>query len=131
LKDGIDLSRSGSSANLDVVLSPAAAQLEGSVVDQKDNPVVGAVVLLRSTLTGPFALTLHRQVTTDQRGQFKIQSITPGEYRLIAFEAVEGTDPQDPDLFAQYENSAVKLSLAESAKETKQLKAIREELSAQ
>ncbi|MCC6365480.1 MAG: carboxypeptidase regulatory-like domain-containing protein [Bryobacterales bacterium] len=126
LGNGLDLTQSASASGLDIVLSPTAAQLEGSVVDEKGDPVRGATVTLRPTKSEPAALVsqLLKSITTDQNGAFRIRSITPGEYNLLAFDGVDTLEAQDPDLFQEHSADAVKLVLKDSARETKQLKVV-------
>jgi len=126
LGNGLDLTRTGGAAGLDIVLSPTAAQLEGAVIDEKGGPVRGAAVILRPARTEPAALVtqLLKFITTDQNGTFRIQSITPGEYNLISFDGVDMLEAQDPDLFQEHSAAAVKLVLKDGSKETKQLKVV-------
>jgi protocatechuate 3,4-dioxygenase beta subunit len=126
LENGLDLTQTGSASGLDIVLSPTAAQLEGSVVDEKGDPVRGAAVILRPTKAEPAALVsqMLKFITTDQNGTFRMQGITPGEYNLISFDGVDTLEAQDPDLLQEHSADAVKLVLRDNARETKQLKVI-------
>jgi hypothetical protein len=125
LEHGVDLTQAGTGSSVDVVLRAGAATLEGSVTDEKGKPVRGATLLLRPNKVKPSILAqLQKTVTSDQNGQYKIQGITPGEYYLLAFDGIDTMEAQDPDLFQQYEGSAVKVELPENAKENRALKAI-------
>ncbi|MBV6430158.1 MAG: hypothetical protein IANPNBLG_00261 [Bryobacteraceae bacterium] len=126
LEHGLDLTQSHAASGLDILLSPTAAQLQGSVADEKGDPVRGAAVVLRPTMTEPAALAsqLLKFVSTDQNGSFRLQGITPGEYNLISFDGADMFEAQDPDLFQEHSAAAVKLVLKDSARETKQLKVV-------
>jgi len=125
LEHGIDLEKTSSASGLDIVMSAGAATVEGSVADEKGNPVKGAAVILQPKDAKPSMLSLlQKYVTSDQNGQFKIPGITPGAYRLISFAEVDLMEAQDPELFEQHASKAVTLDLKENAVEAKPLKAI-------
>jgi hypothetical protein len=124
LDHGIDLLAARSASNIDVVLKEGAGNMDGTVQNEKGEPVSGAVVALRSTLQGPFATQLFKQVTTDQSGAFQIADIRPGEYKLLAFDKVDVMGVQDPELWTQYESSSVTVKIAEKAQESRTLKAV-------
>jgi protocatechuate 3,4-dioxygenase beta subunit len=125
LEHGLDLSQASSVSGLELVMSPGAATVEGSVADEDGKPVRGAGVLLRPKSVKPETLSLlQKQVTTDQNGQFKIVNVTPGDYYLIAFDGRDGMEIQDPELFKEYESAAVKLALRDDAKESRALKVV-------
>jgi hypothetical protein len=124
LDHGIDLLAARSASNIDVVLKEGAGNMDGTVQSEKGEPVSGAVVALRSTLQGPFATQLFKQVTTDQSGAFQIADIRPGEYKLLAFDKVDVMAVQDPELWTQYDSSSVTVKIAEKAQESRTLKAV-------
>jgi hypothetical protein len=51
--------------------------------------------------------------------------ISPGEYRLYAWEEYVPIAEMEPEQFKRYESSSVKLKLAEQAREQVELKAVR------
>jgi hypothetical protein len=74
--------------NLEIVLSPNVASLEGVVTDDRFSGASGARVVLvpnRSRhRTELFATTV-----TDESGRFSLTSIAPGDYTLYAWDAIE------------------------------------------
>lgn len=125
LEHGLDLEKSTSASGLDVVMSPGAATVDGSVADEKGNPIKGAVVLLKPKDAKPSMLSLlQKYVTSDQNGQFKIPSITPGSYSLLSFDGVDLMEAQDPDFFEQHASKAVTVELKENGVESRPLKAV-------
>jgi hypothetical protein len=125
LENGLDLEKTGNASGLDVVMSPGASSVSGSVTDEKGNAVKGAAILLRPNDAKPSILPLLlKYAASDQNGQFKITGIAPGAYSLIAFEGIDITEVQDPDLFQQHESKAVKVDLKQSAADTRTLRAI-------
>jgi hypothetical protein len=64
-------------------------------------------------------------VSSDQNGNYKISSIIPGNYSLIAFHGLgDMTEAQDPELFQQHSSKAITLEVKSGAAESKALKAI-------
>ncbi len=124
LENGLDLEHS-SSAGIELVVSGTAANMEGSVVDEKGEPVKGAAVLLRpDTKKQDLLSLLQKMVTTDQNGRFKLPGIAPGGYYLIAFDGVDSMEALDPDLMQQHESAALKVEIKPSTKETRALKVV-------
>lgn len=124
LANGLDLTQ-GAAGKLEVTISPAAARVEGVVLDAKQQPVQGASVVLAPDLAVPPARgDLFRSATTDQNGQYRLESLPPGKYRLFAFEDLEEGAYQDVDFLKQHETKAEKLDLAERDSATRQLAVI-------
>jgi len=80
---GVQVERGNSGGSLEVVLSSASAQLDGSVTDH-DKPVVGAQVRARPDPVTPYNRHRSRSATTDQNGQFAFDDLPPGKYRVLA-----------------------------------------------
>ncbi len=123
-ENGLNLSGGGSAAGMEIVLSGKAAQLEGTVADAKGNPLRSAAVVLRPKSGKAWELAAMQPVASDQNGKFRLQGLAPGEYHLIAFEGVESAEAMDPDFFKEYESKAETVKLAESAAETRAVKAV-------
>jgi protocatechuate 3,4-dioxygenase beta subunit len=82
---------------LEIVLSPASAQLEGSVT-QNDKPVIGAPVGLVPDPKTPYNRFRSRSIRTDQMGRFVITGVPPGKYRVVARSpSVPGGRPRKSD----------------------------------
>jgi Carboxypeptidase regulatory-like domain len=71
------------SGTLDIVVSSASAQLDGSV-SENDHPVVGARIRLMPDPETRYNHLLRRRTTTDQGGHFLVADLAPGKYRVIA-----------------------------------------------
>jgi protocatechuate 3,4-dioxygenase beta subunit len=127
LENHLDLTQpqSGDVSGVELVVSTAAAKLSGDVTGADGNPLRGSTVVLR---TANPKLTLMegliKTATTDQNGKFEMESLAPGDYRLLAFESIDPADARDPEIFQEYESKSVKLTLKESAQERQSLKAV-------
>jgi protocatechuate 3,4-dioxygenase beta subunit len=125
LESGLDLSQSDSAPPLEIVLSSKAAAVDGLVL-QDGKPFPGAAVTLLPDPVQPERLRwTQRTATTDQSGRFTLMGISPGEYRLYAWEEYVPIAEMEPEQFKRYESSSVKLKLAEQAREQVELKAVR------
>ncbi|HET9837842.1 MAG TPA: carboxypeptidase-like regulatory domain-containing protein, partial [Candidatus Angelobacter sp.] len=79
---------SGRSGDLELVLSPNGAEIEGRVFDSKDQPTRGSVLLIPDLPDfGPPELL--RRASADSKGQFSFHGVPPGTYRVVAFESLE------------------------------------------
>lgn len=111
-------------SGLDVVLSPKGAEVTGTVVNKDGKILPGAVLVLQPTSAKAHRVVeLQRTMTADQNGSFRMRGLTPGEYKLYAFEGVEGSEAGDVEMLKEHEAKAVNLSLKEGAREAKELKA--------
>ncbi|MGH9613812.1 MAG: hypothetical protein ACRD4P_12095, partial [Bryobacteraceae bacterium] len=66
--------------------------------------------------------SLFKMVATDQNGHFKMKSVTPGKYRLFAWESIEPGQYEDPDLLKSVESSGTPVEVEENAHATQALK---------
>lgn len=118
----IDL-RSGIDAReLTITVSLNGAQVEG-VVHDKDQPYANATVGLipsDSMLRNYYAIA-----TSDQNGHYVFRGVAPGKYQLYAFDQIENGAYLDPDFLKPYEDRGEAFEFAEGARETCDLKLIR------
>jgi hypothetical protein len=121
----LDLSQGGAGGALDILISPKAARLEGSVSGDDGKPATGIQVVLAPEGERRQNTSLFKLATTDQNGAFSIRGIPPGDYRVFALEQAEPGAWYDPEFLASIESKGEKVSFAESGAETRQLKAIR------
>jgi len=83
LQKGVQIERGATGGSLEIVLSSAAAQLEGAVT-QDNKPVMGAEIRVRPEPETSYNGMLARGSETDQNGHFSIQTVAPGQYKVIA-----------------------------------------------
>jgi Carboxypeptidase regulatory-like domain len=82
LEHGLEVEK-GTGGTLEIVISAARAQLDGSVT-QDEKPVVGARVRIVADSETPYNRMRRRDTTTDQNGQFVLSGVAPGKYRVTA-----------------------------------------------
>jgi hypothetical protein len=119
-EDGIDLSN-GVTGTIEIALSQESAQVDGRVVGDDGNPVAGVTVVL---VPKSRRYSLFKEMTTDQQGSFSFKGITPGDYKVLAWEDIEQGAYQDPQFLKLYEGKAEDVSLQENARKVVSLKVI-------
>ena len=82
LEHGLEVEK-GTGGTLEIVISAARAQLDGSVT-QDEKPVIGARVRIVADSETPYNRMRRRDTTTDQNGQFVLPGVAPGKYRVTA-----------------------------------------------
>jgi hypothetical protein len=115
-----------SPAPLDIVLSPNAGQVTGTVLDpntQKAAPAV-MVVLVPQEKERRDRETFYRSTTSDLSGQFTFKGVVPGEYRVYAWEEAEYGSWMDPDFLKPVESRGEAVSVAESGRQAVQVNLI-------
>ncbi len=123
LDAGLDLTR-GSTGVLDIVISPNGGQVEGTVADPKGQMSPGATVVLVPDAPRREQSALFKTANTDTSGHFNIQGITPGDYKLFAWEDVESGAYQDPEFLKPFESAGESVTVHESGRDSRQLKLI-------
>ena len=67
---------------------------------------------------------LARSTASDRDGRFTFASLTPGEYRLYAWEDVESGAWMDPEFLKPLESRGEKITVREAAAQTVQVRVI-------
>lgn len=112
LETGISISNSQSAPALDLTLSPDAAQVTGSVLNEQMPASRASVVLIPQGIHSNQP-RYSRRATTDQSGRFSIKSIVPGDYRILAFQAVERIMLSDPEFIQRFEDRGESIHVRE------------------
>ncbi|MEZ5402099.1 MAG: carboxypeptidase-like regulatory domain-containing protein [Bryobacteraceae bacterium] len=120
----LDLPGGAPMSGIEIVLSATAATIEGVAVDRRGEPAAGASMLILPPANDPQRDRRQFRATADQNGHFQISGIPPGDYRVYAFTGAEDGEDRDPDLIAKFESDSEKITLKDSAREAKQVKAI-------
>jgi hypothetical protein len=115
LNGRVVVSAAGTDA-LEIVLSPKVGIVSGEALDATGQPAPGAhVVLIPVNHERP---ELFRPITADSSGRFAIPSITPGDYTLAAWDAIDLYEFFDPQLLEQAERNGKAVRVAESSTQT-------------
>ncbi len=109
---------------LDVILSPNVSQIEGSVLDDRGQPIPGIQAVLVPDRNRDHA-ELFKTATTDQTGHYSIKGIPPGDYKLFAWESLETFGYFDPDLMKKSDSQGKVLHITDSMKLSQDIRSIR------
>jgi hypothetical protein len=113
----------GATEALEVVLSPLVSQLDGTVTDNKGQPVQGVqAVLVPDAHRDRFEL--FRAVTADQNGRFTMRGVPPGDYKVFAWESIESYGYFDPELLKRDEANGQRIKIQDSDKASVSVKMI-------
>jgi hypothetical protein len=123
LETGLDLSR-GAGGPLEILLSPNGGQVEGTVLDAKQQPASVGTVVLVPDVRHRDQPQLFKVTGLNASGHFTIAGIAPGDYKLFAWQEVEGDAYQDPEFLKPYEVQGQSLTVREGSRENTQLKLI-------
>jgi hypothetical protein len=123
LESGLTISRSQPPSRLEIVLSPEGGRVEGTV-SKEQNPVSGAWVVLAPDPPQRDREEMYSTKTTDTNGRFSMLGLSPGDYKLFAWELVQGRNYSDPDFFKAFEDRATPVHIQEGQQQTVQLDVI-------
>ena len=120
---GIDLAHSPA-APLTVTLAPNAAQIDGVVLNERQQPAAGAMVVLVPEQKLREQSGAYKTASSDQNGRFTFKNLDPGDYTLFAWEDVEYGAYMDPNFLKPVEDRGQPVSLQEGGRESVQLNMI-------
>jgi hypothetical protein len=126
LESGLTISRSQPPAHLEIVLSSDGGRVDGSVL-QEQHPVSGALVVLAPDPPHREREEMYSMKTTDAFGHFSLLGLPPGDFKLFAWETVQGTNYNDPDFFKAFEDRGTPVHVGEGQQQTVQLEVITSE----
>jgi hypothetical protein len=101
-------------ATIEVVISRNVGQIDGVIVDDRGQPVPGVQAVLIPDARQ--RTELYKTATTDQTGRFVMRGVTPGDYKLFAWEALENYGYFDPDVMRRAEAMGKPVHVGESSK---------------
>jgi hypothetical protein len=100
-----------------ITLGSETGQLSGTVQDAKQQPAAGSMVTLLPNPMKENRNDLYRIATTDQNGQFTLQGVAPGEYKLFAWEDIDPGSYMDPEFLKAHENKSHKITVKANGQE--------------
>jgi hypothetical protein len=124
--DGFPITEGRAPGQLEIVLSTAAAQIEGVVLDDQKKPVAGIRVVAAPEEKRRHIEGWYRSDTTDQNGRFLIKAVRPGSYTVLALDSLNNMyESNDPELIKKFEDQGVNVSLKENDRKAVEVKAIK------
>jgi hypothetical protein len=110
-----EIGEGGSLGNIEIVVASPAAEIFGVVLGPDGNNAPGSVVTITPE---PFSTMVQRfqRMNTDQNGRFDFHGLTPGSYRIYAWDQLEAGEQYDPDLLKAQADKSVTATVAEGDK---------------
>src|SRR5262249_6544813 len=90
------------SGGFNIVVSPSSGEVSGAVQDDRQQPVAEALVALVPDRQRDRS-DLYKSATTDASGRFTVRGITPGDYKLFAWEDLARGGYFEPGLLQKVE----------------------------
>jgi hypothetical protein len=126
LVSGLDIA-GGPPGPVEIVVSPGAGQIAGVVQNQQlSQPAGGAIVaLIPQEKERRERDTFYQTATSDPAGRFTLRNISPGEYKVFAWEQIEeGGAYMDPEFMKPFEDKGQAVTIREGDKPEIQLNVI-------
>jgi hypothetical protein len=101
----------GSGGQLTIMLAADVGEVEGSVRNGKGEPAAKVRVTLVPEGGWTGREDLSRFAFSDEKGEFKIRSVPPGDYKIFAWEDVPAGAPQDPEFRKPFEKKGLAIRL--------------------
>ena len=115
---------SGSGGTLELVLSSKAADLAGSVQNEKGESLAGVIVTMWPKTPDGTPTGGARQASTDQNGGYKFQGLAPGDYYVAAWEELELGLATSTDFLVNFSGDASAIKLSEGGHESRDIKPV-------
>jgi hypothetical protein len=107
---------------IEITTATDPGSLSGRVLDSRQRPGTGATVVLMPDLEKRVQRAdLYKTATTDETGQFVMEAIPPGDYRVFAWENVTDLAWRDPAFMREYEERGRAVRITEGARQTVEL----------
>jgi hypothetical protein len=107
--------------SLDVVISPNAGVVDGTVIDNAGQGASAVTVVLIPESPRRSRIDLYRVASSDTAGRFRLEGIVPGNYKVFLWESIEENSWQDPDVLRIYEDQGKPVRINDASRETIQL----------
>jgi hypothetical protein len=123
LNEGLKLDRPPNGP-IEISVARDAGRLTGSVQNDRQEPSPNVTVVVVSNMPVRARLDLYRMSTTDAMGQFHIDGIPPGDYKVFSWEDVETGAWQDPDFIRNFEDRGTPVHIDENGTSNMELRVI-------
>ena len=89
---------------LEILVNANGGTIEGNVQTSNHKPAANAAVVLVPPAGNRQNTMKYRSLQTDDKGNFSMKGVPPGEYTLFAWESVPFTAWMNSDFLARYQN---------------------------
>lgn len=111
----IDVASQDRLADINITLTDAATEVNGTVTDHRGRPVIDALVLIIPVSSNAWTRTSRRlgRLQTSERGTYRLRGLPPGEYRVIAMSGLDASEIYQKELLATLVAAGSALTLEE------------------
>lgn len=109
---------------LDIVVSAHGGILEGDVKTESGDPAGPAHVLAAPDGKFGRVLSFYSLADADEKGHFRMKGLTPGHYKLYAFDSLNYCAWCDPDFLKPFADGGLPVDIREGANPSKKLRLI-------
>ena len=109
---------------LEIVLGLGTGTIEGVALDAKQQIVPYRTVVLLPDVPLRHRFDLHRTTTTDTSGRFRLPNVTPGSYKIFAFDNIPPGAWEDATMMLGYEGGGRSIRVQENSKDNLELRVI-------
>ena len=115
LNDGLHIDRQPD-GHIEIVVGTTPGALNGTVRDEKRQPIPNVRVVLVPSRRN--RIDLFKTARTGESGEFRFESIPPGDYKLFAWEDIEDGAWLDPDVIELYESRGTAVAVRPASDQT-------------
>jgi len=113
--DPIDFANGQTVEGARVILTKHPTRLRGRILDDKQEPAEGTVVVFSEDRTRWRERSRSvRSARPDQRGEFSFKGLPPGAYLMVALDYVKDGEWQDPEFLEGLRKGATRVVLADA-----------------
>ena len=98
-------------AMIDVILKSGALSIGGTVRDAAGKAVTSGTVVLVPSPTRRKNSRLYRTIRVNANGEFRLNNIAPGQYRIFAWETIANSAYMNATFLAKYEALGLSVNL--------------------
>jgi hypothetical protein len=109
---------------LEIVISSNTGTVNGTVLNERQEPSVNCIVVLVPSVERRFRGDLYKSASTDALGRVHLEGVPPGDYKIFAWEDVESGAWQDPDFMRQNEERGRPVRVTENSQTDIELRVI-------
>jgi len=115
LNDGLHIDRQPD-GHIEIVVGTTPGSISGTVRNEKGQPIPSVRVVL---VPGRHdRIDLFKTARTGESGEFRFESVPPGDYKLFAWEDIEDGAWLDPDVIEVYESRGTAVAVGPASDQT-------------
>ena len=115
LNDGLHIDQQPD-GHIEIVVGTTPGSIGGTVRNEKRQPIPNVRVVLVPSHRN--RIDLFKTARTGESGEFRFESVPPGDYKLFAWEDIEDSAWLDPDVIDLYESRGTAVAVGSASDQT-------------